>query len=113
MRTTRNAQDPHAPIVSQAREQLRRDEEVLARILLARDFHHAFVHQTLVAGIHALVDLVDDAEGCAGERLQGHEVEDGGDGTFAAGLTVGVEELEGFVFSVIVCKLGSYYGYGM
>ena len=57
------------------------------------------MHQALVARIHALVDLVDDAEGRAGQGLQGHEVEDGGDGAFAAGLSVGVEEGQGFRFS--------------
>ena len=44
-----------------------------------------------VSRIHALVDLVDDAEGCASKSLQGHEVEDCADGTLAAGLAVGVK----------------------
>ena len=58
------------------------------------------MHETFVAGIHALVDFVDHAERAAGEGLEGHEVEDGGDGAFAAGLAVRVEEGEGFGFSV-------------
>ena len=57
----------------------------------AGDADHAFVDEAFVAGIHALVDFVDDAEGRAGEGLQGHEVEDCADGAFAAGLAVGVE----------------------
>lgn len=68
--------------------------------LTARDFDDATMHESLVAGVHALVDFVDDAEGAAGEGLQGHEVEDGGDGAFAAGLAVGVEDGELFVLSV-------------
>ena len=32
----------------------------------ARDAYHAFVNETFVAGIHALIYLVDDAEGRAG-----------------------------------------------
>ncbi len=47
--------------------------------------------QSLVAGIHTLVDFVDDAEGRFGEGLERHEVEDCGDGALAAGLAVGVE----------------------
>lgn len=58
--------------------------------------------EALVAGVHALVDFVDDAEGRAGEGLEGHEVEDCGDGAFAAGLAVGVEDGEGFVFSALL-----------
>ena len=48
------------------------------------------MNEALVAGIHSLVYFVDDAEGGAGEGLEGHEVEDCGDGAFAAGLAVGV-----------------------
>lgn len=99
-----DTQHLHPAIIPQAREELRRDEEVLARVLAARDLHHALVHHALVARVHALVDLVDDAERCAREGLQGHEVEDGGDGALAAGLPVLVEELKGFVFSVIISE---------
>ena len=59
------------------------------------------MHQAFVTRIHALIDFVDDAERGAGERLEGHEVEDCGDGAFAAGLTVRVEGGERFVFSVV------------
>lgn len=42
-----------------------------------RDIHHSLMHQPFVARVHALVDLVDDAEGGTGQSLEGHEVEDG------------------------------------
>lgn len=61
-----------------------------AIILPARNTNHTFVHQSFVARIHSLVDLVDDAEGGFGQGLEGHEVEDCGDGAFAAGLAVRV-----------------------
>ena len=61
-----------------------------AIILPARNTNHTFVHQSFVAGIHTLVDFVDDAEGGFGQGLEGHEVEDCGDGAFAAGLAVRV-----------------------
>jgi len=64
----------------------------------AGDIHHAFMDKALIAGVHALVDFVDDAEGRTGERLEGHEIEYCGDGAFATGLAVGVEDGEGFVF---------------
>ena len=67
----------------------------------ARDADHSFVDEAFVAGIHALVDLVDDAEGGASQGLQGHEVEDCADGAFAAGLAVRVEGCQGFRFSVV------------
>ena len=94
-----NTQHPHLRIVLEPREQLGRDEEVLARVLAAGDLDHALVDHALVARVHALVDLVDDAEGRLGHGLEGHEVEDGGDGALAAGLAVRVELLEGFVFA--------------
>lgn len=87
---TGNAMNLHVLMIRQSRQQLRRDQEVLARVLGAGDLHHAGVDETLVARVHALVNLVDDAEGRTGERLQGHEEEDGADGTLAAGLAVGV-----------------------
>lgn len=103
-----DAQHPHLGIVPQAREQLGCDEEVLARVLAAGNLNHALVDHALVAGVHALVDLVDDAEGGLGHGLEGHEEEDGGDGALATGLAMGIELLEGFVLSVhllSVCKL--------
>lgn len=66
---TRNTQDLHMSIIPQSRQQLRRDEEILARMLLTRDLDHAFVDHALVARVHALVDFVDDAEGRPREGL--------------------------------------------
>lgn len=76
-----------------------RDEEILARVFAAGDFHHALVDHALVARVHALVDLVDDAEGRLRQGLERHEIEDGRDGSFAAGLAVRRELLQGFVFA--------------
>lgn len=95
-----DAKHPHLGIVPQTREQLGRDEEVLARVLAAGNLDHALVDHAFVAGVHALVDFVDDAEGRLGHGLEGHEEEDGGDGALAAGLAMSVELLEGFVFSM-------------
>ena len=63
------------------------------------DTDHTGVYESLVARIHALVYFVDDAEGRAGEGLEGHEVENCRDGAFAAGLAVRGELGEGFGFS--------------
>lgn len=94
-----NAENPHLGIVPQPREELRRDEEVLGRVLTAGDFHHAFVDHALVAGVHALIDLVDDAERGLSHGLEGHEVEDGGDSALATRLAMGVELLKLFIFA--------------
>ena len=97
-----NAEDAHALVVAEAREQLGGDEEVLRRVLAAGDLDHALVHHALVARVHALVDLVDDAEGRLRHRLQRHQVEDGGHSALAARLPVLVELLECLVLSVVV-----------
>jgi hypothetical protein len=68
-------------------------------VLATGNLDHALVYHALVAGVHALVNLVDDAEGRLGEGLEGHEEEDGGNGAFAAGLAVGVELLEFLVLT--------------
>lgn len=62
MLTAGNAMDFHALVVSKTSEQLRSNEEVLAGMLFACDLDNAFVNHTLVAGIHSLIDLVDDAK---------------------------------------------------
>jgi hypothetical protein len=95
-----DAKHPHLGIVPQACEQLGRDEEVLARVLATSNFDHTFVDHAFVAGVHALVDLVDDTEGRLGHGLEGHEEEYGGDGAFATGLAMSIELLEGLVFSI-------------
>lgn len=92
-----DAEDAHALVVAQAGEQLGRDEEVLRRVLAAGDLDHALVHHALVARVHALVDLVDDAERRLRHRLQRHQVEDGRHGALAARLAVLVQLLERLV----------------
>lgn len=72
----------------------------------AGNLHHALMHHALVARVHALVDLVDDTEGRLGHGLQGHEVENGGDGSLATGLPVGVELLQLLVFPVTKVSVG-------
>lgn len=47
-----------------------------------------------VARVHALVDLVDQPEGCACQTLQGHEVEDGRNSALATRLPVVIEDGE-------------------
>ena len=93
MLTTCNAEDLHSLVVSKTGQQLGRDEEVLACMLLASNLNHAFVNHSLVARVHALIDLVDDTERSSCHGLEGHEIEDGGDGTFAARLTMCIELL--------------------
>ena len=94
-----DTQDLHALVVPQAGEQLGCDKEVLRRVLVARDLDHALMHHALVARVHALVDLVDDAEWRLRHGLERHEVENGGHGALAAGLAVLVELLQRLVLS--------------
>jgi hypothetical protein len=61
----------HSLIIPQACQQLGRDEEILAGVLLAGNFNHAFMNHTLVAGIHSLIDFIDNSERGASKRLQG------------------------------------------
>lgn len=77
MLATRDTMHRHLGVKLEAVEQLGCNEEVLACALAAGDVDHAAVHHAFVARVHALVDLVDNAEGGAGEVLQRHEVEDG------------------------------------
>jgi hypothetical protein len=58
--------------------------------------------EPFVARVHALVDLVDESERCAGETLQGHEIEYGGDGALAAGLAVVVKHGKWFGFARMI-----------
>lgn len=97
--TAGDAENSHALVVPQVRKQFGCDEEVLRCMFSACDFHHALVDHALVPRIHTLIDLVDHAERGLRHRLEGHEIEDGRDGAFAAGLTMLVEFLEGLVFS--------------
>jgi hypothetical protein len=109
-----DAENTHLGVVTEAGEEFGCDEEVLAGVLATGNLDHAFVNHALVARVHALVDLVDDAEGGLGHGLEGHEVEDGGDGAFATGLAMGGELLERFVFTkevllVAMCTEGDTY----
>lgn len=72
----RDAVHFHLGVEFQVVEQLGRHKEVLARALAARNVDHALVHHALVARVHALIDLVDDAEWRARKLLQRHEIED-------------------------------------
>lgn len=96
-----DAEDAHAGVVAQAGEELGGDEEVLGGVLAAGDLDHALVDHALVARVHALVDLVDDAERRLRHRLQRHQVEDRRDGPLPARLPVLVQLLEGLVFAVV------------
>ena len=77
MLAARDTVDLHLRVKLQVIEQLRRDEEVLTCTLAACDIDHAFVYHAFVTGIHALIDLVHDAERRASEILESHEIEDG------------------------------------
>ena len=61
-------------------KQLGRDEEVLAAVGLAGDVDERVVDGTFGAGVHALVDLINEGERCARELRQAHKVEDGSQG---------------------------------
>lgn len=79
----RNAMDFHLGMELQVIEQLRGNEEILARSFRTGNVDHAFVHHALVARVHTLVDLVDNTEWRAGKTLESHEVEDRRNGTFS------------------------------
>lgn len=83
-----DAQDVHSFVVSQAREEFRRDQEVLRCVLAAGDLHHTLVHHALIARVHTLIDFVDDAERSLGHRLQGHQIENRRNGALAARLSM-------------------------
>lgn len=99
MLTACDTQHPHLGIVPQPGQEFGRDEEILRSMLPTGDLDHAFVHHAFVARVHSLINLINDAEGGLGQALQGHEVEDGRDGAFAARLAVGIELLELFGFT--------------
>lgn len=76
MFATRNAQHPHLGIITQSRQKLGCDEEVLRCVLAAGNLHHTLVDHAFVSGVHTLIDLINDAEGGLSHRLKSHEVED-------------------------------------
>lgn len=71
----RDAQNTHPFVIRESRQQLGRNEEILACVLVAGDFDHATMHHTLISRIHTLVDFVNDAEGGLRHGLEGHEEE--------------------------------------
>lgn len=83
-----DAEDLHALVIEKVGQQLGRDEEVLARVGLAGDVDERVVHRALGAGVHALVDLVDEREGRACVLRQAHEVQDRRERTFLGGRSV-------------------------
>lgn len=94
-----NAEDAHLGVIAQTREELRGDEEVLARVFATCDLYHTLVNHAFVAGVHSLVDLVDDAERGLGHGLESHEEEDCRHGTFTARLAVRCELLKSLVLT--------------
>jgi len=90
MFATVNYMHRHLLVKFEAGEEFGCHEKVLACPFLTCDIDHALVHHALIARIHALIDLVDDAEGRLREVLERHEVEYCRDGALAAGLAVRV-----------------------
>ena len=61
--------DFHLGVELEACQELGCNEEVLTCALLAGNVHHALMDHAFIARVHALVDLVDDAEGGLGKVL--------------------------------------------
>lgn len=95
-----NNVDFHLGVELEASQKLWCDKEILTCAFLARNVDHAFMYHALIPRVHTLIDFVNDTEGRLGEILQGHQVEDRGDGTFATRLTMRVENTERLVFTV-------------
>lgn len=93
----------HLGMKLETSQELWGDKEILACTLLAGNVYHALMHHSFIARIHTLIDLVNDTERRLGEILESHEVENGGDSALATGLTVGIKDTEGLVFTVGVC----------
>jgi hypothetical protein len=100
----------HLGMKLEASQEFGCDKEILTCTLLASNVDHALMHHAFIARVHTLVDLVDDTERRLGEILESHKVENGGDGALATGLAVRVENAEGLVFTVGVCKLDVLVG---
>lgn len=93
MLSASDTMDLHPLVVPKVGEKFRGDEEVLTSMFFASDLDHSLVHHTLVAGIHALVDFVDDTERCPREGLKGHKIEDRRHRSLAARLSMLVQDL--------------------
>lgn len=59
----------HFRVELEACQELGCNEEVLTCALLAGNVYHALMHHAFIARVHALVDLVDNAEGGLGKVL--------------------------------------------
>jgi len=92
----------HQFVIAKPCEEFRCDEKVLTCVFVASDFNHTFMNHTLVSRIHALVDLVDDAEWRLRKRLERHQIKYSGDRSLTTGLTVLVENLETFALPITV-----------
>mmetsp|Transcript_5573 Transcript_5573/g.14273 ORF Transcript_5573/g.14273 Transcript_5573/m.14273 type:complete len:475 (+) Transcript_5573:229-1653(+) len=84
----------HVLVEGQLRQQLGREQEALRRVGLAGRLHQLLEHLALVVGVHALVDLVHNAEGALRHALQRDEVQDGADGALAAALPARRQHLQ-------------------
>lgn len=97
----------HARVVLEVREQLWCDEKVLRGVLGTGNIDNPGVNQPIrcqsessasmtdspfVAWVHALVDLVNNAERGARQALQCHEIEYGRHGPLASRLPVRVQD---------------------
>ena len=81
-----DAENPHALMIVEVGQELRRDKEILSAVGLTCDFDQRVVHCALSALVHALVDLVDEGERSACFLSETHEVEYGGQRTFLEGV---------------------------
>jgi hypothetical protein len=99
MFSARDTVNRHFRVELEIVEQFRRDQKVLACALATGNIDHSLMHHALVARIHTLIDLIHDAERGAGKVLEGHEVKDRRDSTLTTGLTMRVEDGEGFAFT--------------
>lgn len=101
MCTARDAQHRHALVVPEPRQELGRDEEVLAVVLAAGNLDHAVVDHAFVAGVHALVDLIDYSEWRLRAALEREEEEGCCYGAFAAGLACSGKADESLLWPVV------------
>mmetsp|Transcript_9996 Transcript_9996/g.31316 ORF Transcript_9996/g.31316 Transcript_9996/m.31316 type:complete len:341 (+) Transcript_9996:33-1055(+) len=85
-RAVEDAHDGNGVVVLQIRQQLGREHEALRRARLRRRAAQELVDLALVVGVHALVDLVHNAEGRASERLQAEQVQHGAHAALTAAL---------------------------
>jgi hypothetical protein len=60
--STGYTEDLHTRVILQTSEQLRGDQEILARVFVASNLDHAFVDHAFITWIHALIDLIDNTE---------------------------------------------------